>query len=473
MKYLSTRAAKGKATLHSFEDVLLAGLAGDGGLFVPETWPSFPPGFLKSLAGRSYQEIAVEVMLPFLGDSIDRKDFTALVHDAYARFAHQAITPLVQLDQRTWLMELFHGPTLAFKDVALQLLGQLFDHILAKRGSRITVVGATSGDTGSAAIEACRDREAVDIFILYPSGRTSDVQRKQMTTVPSANVHAIAIEGNFDDCQALVKSMFGDAEFRDAHALAAVNSINWARIMAQIVYYVASAVALGAPDRKIAFAVPTGNFGNIYAAYAAKRMGLPIEKLIVGTNSNDILARFFATAEMRKETVVPTYSPSMDIQVSSNFERLLFELLDRDGAAVEAKLAEFQQTGAFGVTPAVFAEVTALFEGSAVDDAQTKATIAATFAKTGYTLDPHSAVSVAAAARATLDPAVPIVTLACAHAAKFPDVVTAATGIHPPLPPHLADLFDRPERIVTLPNDLATVQAYVRRHARIGTRPGN
>jgi len=473
MKYLSTRAAKSDTARHSFEDVLLAGLAGDGGLFVPDTWPTFPPEFFSSLAGRPYQDVAVEVMLPFLGDSITRDEFTKLVHDAYGRFAHQAVTPLVQFDQRTWLMELFHGPTLAFKDVALQLLGQLFDHVLAKRGSRITVVGATSGDTGSAAIEACRDREAVDVFILYPSGRTSDVQRKQMTTVPSANVHAIAIEGNFDDCQALVKSMFGDAPFRDAHRLAAVNSINWARIMAQIVYYVAAAVALGAPGRKVAFAVPTGNFGNIYAAYAARRMGLPIEKLIVGTNSNDILARFFATAEMRKAEVVPTYSPSMDIQVSSNFERLLFELLGRDGGAVEAKLAEFQKTGAFGVTPEIFAEVSELFSGTAVDDPQTKATITGIYKKTGYILDPHSAVSVAAADRAKLDPAVPVVALACAHAAKFPDVVTAATGVHPALPPHMADLFDRPERIVTLPNDLATVQAYISRHARIGRKAGN
>jgi len=465
MNYISTR---GRSGVHSFEDVLLAGLAPDGGLFVPEIWPTFAPGFLDSLTGKSYQDAAVEIMLPFLGDTISRDDFTALVGEAYARFAHKAVTPLIQLDQQTWLMELFHGPTLAFKDVALQLLGQLFDHILAKRGARITVVGATSGDTGSAAIEACRDRDAVDIFILYPAGRTSDVQRKQMTTVPSANVHAIAIEGNFDDCQALVKSMFGDAGFRDDLALAAVNSINWARIMAQIVYYVVAAVALGAPARKIAFAVPTGNFGNVYAAYAAKRMGLPIEKLIVGTNSNDILARFFATSEMRKEAVVPTYSPSMDIQVSSNFERLLFELLGRDGNAVEAKLAEFQATGAFGVSPEIFAEVSALFSGTAVDDAATKATIATIHADTGYVLDPHSAVGVVAAARAAGSTPAPIVALACAHAAKFPEVVTEATGVHPALPPHMADLFDRPERIVTLPNDLATVQAYVRRHARIG-----
>jgi threonine synthase len=462
--YISTR---GNAGRKSFEDVLLAGLAPDGGLFVPETWPQFAPGFLESLAGMDYADAAVEIMLPFLGGAIYRDSFAGLARESYARFNHQAVTPLIQLDQRTWLLELFHGPTLAFKDVALQLLGRLFDHVLAKRGRRITVVGATSGDTGSAAIEACRDRDAVDIFILYPSGRTSDVQRRQMTTVPSANVHAIAIEGNFDDCQALVKAMFGDAGFRDAHALAAVNSINWARIMAQIVYYIVAGVALGAPDRKIAFAVPTGNFGNIYAAYAAKRMGLPIERLIVGTNSNDILARFFATSEMRKAAVVPTYSPSMDIQVSSNFERLLFELLDRDPAAVTARMAEFQATGAFGVSPEIFAEIGRTFAASAVDDPATKATISEIFQKTGYSLDPHSAVGVAAAHRAGLDPDIAIVALACAHPAKFPEVVTAATGIHPGLPPHMADLFDRKERIVTLPNDLAAVEAYIHERARV------
>jgi len=464
MNYISTR---GRAGSNSFEDVLLAGLAGDGGLFVPETWPTFAPGFLESLAGKSYQEAAVEIMLPFLGDSVSRAEFTGLVVGSYARFAHQAITPLIQLDQKIWLMELFQGPTLAFKDVALQLLGQLFDHILAKRGRRITVVGATSGDTGSAAIEACRDRDAVDIFILYPAGRTSDVQRKQMTTVPSANVHAIAVDGNFDDCQALVKAMFNDAGFRDTLSLAAVNSINWARIMAQIVYYVVAAVALGTPGRKVSFAVPTGNFGNIYAAYAAKRMGLPIERLIVGTNSNDILARFFTTAEMRKTDVVPTFSPSMDIQVSSNFERLLFELEGRDGAAVAERMASFQRTGAHDIPAESFAQLLKLFSANAVDDDATKAEIRDTYRRTGTVLDPHSAVGVRAARRSDIAPEIPIVALACAHPAKFPEVVTSATGLHPALPQHLADLFERPERIVRLPNDLGTVQAYIRAHARI------
>jgi threonine synthase len=464
MKYASTR---GGSAPRDFEQVLLAGLAPDGGLFVPEAWPQFRPGFLESLAGMGYADAAVEIMLPFLGGAIDRANFAALVRQAYSRFDHAAITPLIQLDQRIWLMELFHGPTLAFKDVALQLLGLLFDHVLAARGRRITVVGATSGDTGSAAIEACRDRDAVDIFILYPSGRTSDVQRRQMTTAPSANVHAIAIDGNFDDCQALVKAMFGDAAFRDDLALAAVNSINWARILAQIVYYVVAAVALGAPARKVAFAVPTGNFGNVYAAYAAGRMGLPIERLIVGTNSNDILARFFATAEMRKTAVVPTFSPSMDIQISSNFERLLFELEGRHGAAVSERMASFQRTGAHGIPPESFAVVQALFAASAVDDDATRSEIAETYRATGYILDPHSAVGVAAARRVHLPREIPVVALACAHPAKFPVVVAEATGIHPALPPHLADLFQRPERVVTLANDLATVQAYIRSRARI------
>ncbi len=463
MNYVSTRGDGGGL---GFEQVLLAGLAADGGLFVPDSWPLLSPEFLESLAGLSYQEAAVEIMLPFLGGSIDRADFAALVHDAYQRFAHRAITPLIQLDQRTWLMELFHGPTLAFKDVALQLLGRLFDHVLAKSGARITVVGATSGDTGSAAIEACRDRDSVDIFILYPAGRTSDVQRRQMTTVPSANVHAIAIEGTFDDCQALVKAMFNDVAFRERMKLAAVNSINWARILAQIVYYVVAAVALGAPKRPVAFAVPTGNFGNVYAAYAARRMGLPIAKLIVGTNSNDILTRFFATAEMRKSTVVPTFSPSMDIQVSSNFERLLFELVGRDPAEVRALMAQFQATGSFGVAESAFREATGLFAAASANDALTRATIAETWRGTGIVLDPHSAVGVAAAQQVTLSPEIPVIALACAHPAKFPEVVAEATGVHPQLPPHLADLFERPERIVTLPNDLATVQAYVSARAR-------
>jgi len=465
ISYISTRGRSGE---QGFEDVLLKGLAPDGGLFVPASFPSLSDGQLAGLSGKPYVDAATEIMVPFLGGAIGDSEFRALCAEAYGRFTHQAVTPLVQLDERLWILELFHGPTLAFKDVALQLLGLLFDHVLAKRAQRITVVGATSGDTGSAAIEACRDREAVDIFILYPAGRTSDVQRRQMTTVPSENVHAVAIEGTFDDCQALVKAMFADAPFRDDHALAAVNSINWARIMAQIVYYFVAAAALGSPRRKVAFAVPTGNFGDIYAGYVAGRMGLPIEKLIVGTNRNDILTRFFATAEMRKTTVVPTHSPSMDIQVSSNFERLLFDLLDRDAAVVTRTMDAFQSSGAFTVPPAAFTAATASFTAHAVDDRATEETIRDAFRAAGYTLDPHSAVGVAAARRAGLDPKIPIVVLATAHPAKFPEVVTGVTGVHPALPPHMADLFERAERLVTLPNDLKTVQRYVHQWARVG-----
>ncbi|NYZ11072.1 threonine synthase [Azospirillum sp. RWY-5-1] len=463
MRYISTRGA---APVLGFEDVLLAGLARDGGLYVPETWPTLSPEDLRAMRGLSYSEIAVRVMLPFLGGSIAEDDFRAMVEDAYGTFGHRAVTPLVQLDRRTWVLELFHGPTLAFKDVALQLLGRLFDHVLAKRGERVTIVGATSGDTGSAAIEACRDRENVDIVILHPKGRTSEVQRRQMTTVLSSNVHNVALEGTFDDCQDLVKGMFNDTAFRDRVNLSAVNSINWARIMAQIVYYVASAVALGAPDRKLAFVVPTGNFGNVYAAYGAVRMGVPIERLVVGSNSNDILARFFESGAMTARDVMPTLSPSMDIQISSNFERLLFDLLGRDGAAVEAAMRRFRSEGSFAVTDAQLAEALALFSGHRVDEAGTMATIADTARTCAYTVDPHTAVGVASAAASGVDPALPLVVLATAHPAKFPDAVEKATGRRPALPPRLADLYEREERLTVLPNDLATVQAFVTERSR-------
>ncbi|MBF0374812.1 MAG: threonine synthase, partial [Alphaproteobacteria bacterium] len=337
MRYVSTR---GHAPALAFDDVLLTGLARDGGLYVPETWPQFEPDAIRAMAGLSYEDLAVKVMLPFLGGTIPEDAFAELVSETCAAFGHEAVAPLRQLGRGDWLMELFHGPTLAFKDHALQLLGRLFDHVLCQRGQRVTIVGATSGDTGSAAIEACRDRASIDIVILHPKGRVSDVQRRQMTTVLSPNVHNVAIEGTFDDCQDLVKALFADLAFRDEMRLSAVNSINWARIMAQIVYYFAAATALGAPDRKLSFAVPTGNFGNVYAGYAARAMGLPIERFVVGSNSNDILTRFFESGAMTMGGVVPTLSPSMDIQVSSNFERLLFDLVGRDGAKVEALMAE-------------------------------------------------------------------------------------------------------------------------------------
>lgn len=459
MRYISTR---GEAPALSFEDVLLAGLARDGGLYVPESWPAIGADDLRAMRGLSYPEIAVRVMAPFLGGAIPEADFRRIVADAYSGFEHPAIAPLVQLDERFWLMELFHGPTIAFKDYALQLVGRLFDHFLAKRGSRVTIVGATSGDTGSAAIEACRDRDAMDIFILHPKGRVSEVQRRQMTTVPASNVHNIAIEGSFDDCQDLVKAMFNDPAFRDEMALSAVNSINWARIMAQIVYYVAGAVALGAPDRRIAFAVPTGNFGNIYAAYGARAMGLPVEKLIVGSNTNDILDRFFKTGEMAMTPVVPTISPSMDIQISSNFERLLFDLHDRDGKALADRMRSFREARSFKVSPGQMDRARALFDSHRLDDDGIRRTIAETHRETGQLIDPHTAVGLAAARACAADPDVAVVSLACAHPAKFPDAVEAASGIRPALPPKLTDLFEREERLTALPNDLATIQKHVR-----------
>jgi len=376
------------------------------------------------------------------------------------------VAPLTQLDTNLWLLELFHGPTLAFKDYALQLVGLLFDRVLKARGSRITVVGATSGDTGSAAIEACKDRTAVDIFIMHPHGRTSEVQRRQMTTITSGNVHNLAIEGTFDDCQNLVKEMFADAKMRDELNLSAVNSINWARIMAQVVYYAWAALRLGAPHRPVSFAVPTGNFGNVFAGYVARKMGLPIVKFAVGSNRNDILTRYFETGSMTAAKVVPTLSPSMDIQISSNFERLLFDAHGNDAAAVTGLMDRFKQGGAYTVDAAAHERILSLFSGTRLDDAETQALIKDTHAKTGYVLDPHSAIGVAAAQALKGDPAVPVIAMATAHPAKFPDAVSASTGTRPQLPPHLADLMQRPERFTTLPNDLNQIKAYVRQHTR-------
>jgi len=459
MRYVSTR---GTAPALDFEGALLAGLARDGGLYVPQTWPELTPSGLKALAGLGYADLAQRVTAPFVaGSRFTAAELGELASDAYRDFGHVAVAPLKQLDRNLWLLELFHGPTLAFKDLPLQLVGRMFDRALTRRGERVTIVGATSGDTGSAAIEACRDRAAIDIFILYPHNRVSDVQRRQMTSVDAPNVHTIAIEGSFDDCQDLVKAMFNDMAFRDRHRLSAVNSINWARIMAQIVYYVATAVSLGAPRRPVSFSVPTGNFGNVYAAYAAHLMGLPIDQLIVATNRNDILARFFDAAELRIETVEPSLSPSMDIQVSSNFERLIFDLYDRDGAAVTAAMAEFRRTGRLAVGNARWQRARERFTGFRLDDEGTKDCIREVYRKTGELVDPHSAISIAAALRCRRDHQVPMVALGAAHPAKFPDAVEAATGVRPALPRHLADLLDRPERINVLPNDLRRVQAFV------------
>ncbi len=466
MFYLSTRDARRPPERLAFDAVLLAGLAADGGLYVPEAWPTLDAAALRALRGRTYGEIAAAVMAPFLGGAIDAGQFRRLVDAAYRNFHHPAVAPLRQLDSNLWLLELFHGPTLAFKDYALQLVGLMFDHVLTRRQQRVTIIGATSGDTGSAAMEACRDRDSLDVFILYPEGRITEVQRRQMTTVPAANVHAIAIEGTFDDCQDLVKAMFADVRFRAQHNLSAVNSINWARVMAQVVYYVAAALALGAPDRPVAFSVPTGNFGNVYAAHVARRMGLPISKLVIGTNRNDILARFLNDGTMTMSGVEPSLSPSMDIQVSSNFERLYFELKGRDGAAVAAAFKSFRATGTLPVSDAEWRAARNLFEAHRVDDGQTLAEIAGTYRSTGDLLDPHSAIAVAAARRTASDPAVPLVALASAHPAKFPAAVEQATGVRPPLPPELADLYDRPERRNVLPKDLAAVERFIVERAR-------
>lgn len=464
MRYVSTR---GEAPVLGFEEVLLAGLACDGGLYVPESCPQVTPGEIAALAGLDFAEMATRVMAPFVAEDIAEDDFAALVRDSYRGFRHPCVAPLRQLEPALWLMELFHGPTLAFKDYAMQLVGRLFDHVLRRRGQRVTIVAATSGDTGSAAIEACRDRDAIDIFVLHPKGRVSEVQRRQMTTVAAANVHNIAIEGSFDDCQDLVKAMFADAEFRAAMRLSAVNSINWARVMAQITYYFAAAVALGAPERAVAFSVPTGNFGNVYAASVARRMGLPVAALVVATNRNDILTRFFESGTMTMAEVHPTLSPSMDIQVSSNFERLLFDLYERDGAAVAGLMAGFRTEGSMTVDEPRWRAACEVFDGFRLDDEGTLAVIAEIHAETGILVDPHSAVGIAAA-RARRTAAVPMVALATAHPAKFPDAVEKATGVRPALPGHLADLFERDERCTTLPAALAEVQDLIR--ARVACR---
>jgi threonine synthase len=453
VKYVSTRGAAPELT---FADVLLAGLASDGGLYVPATWPSMP----ELRRDRDYATIAAAVMAPFIDGDVDIGTLRRICDDAYATFRHPAVCPLVQIGPDDWLLELFHGPTLAFKDVALQVVGRLFDHILGLRGEHITVVGATSGDTGSAAIDAVAGRHNVDIVVLYPEGRVSEVQRRQMTTVAAANVRTVAVEGTFDDCQDLVKAMFADATFRAEHRLAAVNSINWARVMAQVVYYATAVTHLGGGP--VSFAVPTGNFGNVLSGWVARRMGLPIERLVIGSNRNDILSRFLHSGIMATSVVVPTLSPSMDIQVSSNFERLLFELNHRDGGMTAEQLHRFRATGALVVESDQLDAVTSVFDATRIDDEATIEIIARTYAETGILVDPHTAVGLGAAGH-DRPRSVPMVTLATAHPAKFPDAVERATGIRPPLPAHLADLLDRPEHTTTLPNDLAKIEAFVAR----------
>ncbi len=459
MRYVSTR---GVAPVLSFADVLLAGLADDGGLYVPETWPALDLGAVRELTDASYADLAVEVMAPFVQGSLEREELATMARDAYATFEHPDVVPLVSLGDDLWVQELFHGPTLAFKDVALQLVGRLFDHELARRSARVTIVGATSGDTGSAAIEACRDRDAIDIFILHPAGRVSEVQRRQMTTVDAPNVHNIAIAGTFDDCQDLVKAMFADEAFRTEQQLSAVNSINWARVMAQVVYYVRAALTLTGCKGPVDVTVPTGNFGNVYAGWVAQRMGTPIGRLVVGTNRNDILTRFFATATMDIVPVEPTMSPSMDIQVSSNLERLLFELLGRDGTAVAELLAHFRAEGTVSVDPSILQPLREGWSAASIDEEQTLAVMRAAFEESGMLLDPHTAVGVGAAREVGVRPGFPMVCLATAHPAKFPDAVERGTGVRPELPERLADLFERSEHFTSLPNDLSAVQSHIR-----------
>ena len=458
MRYVSTR---GQGPVLSFEEVLLAGLARDGGLYVPEAWPRLAPDEIAGFAGQSYETVAFRVMRPFVGDAFDAGEFRQLVDDAYASFDHPARCPLVQLGPNEWILELHRGPTLAFKDVALQLVGRMFEAVLARRGARVTIVGATSGDTGSAAMEAFRGSALVDVFFLHPAGRISEVQRRQMTTPPEPNVHAIAMEGDFDDCQARVKDLFNDLAFRDEVGLAAANSINWARVLAQTVYYVTAAVALGAPRRPVSFSVPTGNFGDIYAGHVARHMGVPISALVIATNENDILHRTLQTGRYERQSVHPSIAPSMDIQVSSNFERLLWELYDNDAGAVVQLMQELNDGRAFTLSQGALHRLREGFS-SARSDTQAALTTIRRVAGQGMVLDPHTAIGVAAAEACRGDPATPMVVLGTAHAAKFPDAVERACGIRPALPARMADLLDRPERLADLPNDPEALKAHIR-----------
>lgn len=462
MRYVSTR---GSAPALDFEGATLAGLASDGGLYVPEVWPEFSTAEIAAIRGMSYVDTAVTVMRPFVAGCLDDATLKRLCEAAYGRFSHDAVTPLVQLDHQQWLMELFHGPTLAFKDVALQLLGQLFETFLSKRDAHLTIIGATSGDTGSAAIDGVAGRAKIDIFMLHPVGRVSDVQRRQMTTVLAPNVHNIAIEGSFDDAQAIVKALFNDRDFNGRFTLSAVNSINWARLMAQVVYYFYTAVRLGAPDRPVAFSVPTGNFGDVFAGYVASRMGLPVAKLIVATNVNDILHRALTTGDYSCGDVTPTATPSMDIQVSSNFERLLFDLAGRDGKGLAKMMADFEATKAMTIPADMLAGAKDLFTSARIDADGMSNVMRWAHERADEVIDPHTAIGLAAARAADLPTDVPVVTLATAHPAKFRDAVERATGVRPHMPARLGNLFDREERYDTLPATKEAIAAYVAERA--------
>ncbi len=461
IRYISTR---GPGDPKTFLDVVMAGLAPDSGLYIPDLWPELDAELVSHMAGTPYTAIAANIMEPFIGKSLKPGVLQKILADTYETgiFNHSAVAPLNQIGPNAWLLELFHGPTLSFKDYALQFMGKLFDHILEESGQKLTMIGATSGDTGSAAIEACRRCKNITIFILHPKGRTSEVQRRQMTTVEAANVFNIAIEGTFDDCQALVKGMLSDAKTQQELRLSAVNSINWARIMAQIVYYAVAAVALGAPHRPVSFTVPTGNFGNVYAAWSARRIGVPIDRLTIASNRNDILTRFFETGEMRVDKVMPSLSPSMDIQISSNFERYLCDLMHRDHNALNAAMSKFRTQKTFTLDDALMQQARRDFAAERTTDPETLQMMKECYDHTGILVDTHTSVGLHATLQSQQDPTIPTVTLACAHPAKFPDAVEQATGIRPPLPPHLADLMDRAEHLMVLPNDLQKITAYIR-----------
>ena len=464
MRYVSTR---GDAPSLNFVEVTLAGLARDGGLYVPETWPQLDAETIAGFAGRPYAEVAADVIGPFVGDAIAPADLARMLREAYDTFRHPAVAPLTQLAPGTFVLELFHGPTLAFKDLAMQLIGRLMDHVLAKRRERTTVVVATSGDTGGAAVEAFRGRAQVDLVVLFPNGRISDVQRRMMTTAPEDNVHALAIDGTFDDCQAIVKGLFNHHAFRDRVRLSGVNSINVARIVAQVVYYVTAAVALGAPARKVAFTVPTGNFGDIFAGYVARRMGLPVDRLVIATNVNDILARALKSGAYELHAVTPTASPSMEIQVASNFERALFEAMDRDAKTVRTMMAALVQSRRFVIPARALADLRAVFSADCADEQETAATIRTVKREAGYLVDPHTAVAIAVAEKEHHDGAAPMIVLSTAHPAKFPAAVEAACGVRPALPDWLADLPRKPERQTVLPADQAAVEHFISSVSRV------
>ena len=458
MQYVSTR---GEAPPLDFAEAMLAGLARDGGLYVPQSWPQLEPELIGSFAGRPYAEVAVEVVRRFVDDSIAETDLARIASEAYGTFRHPAVAPLTQFGVNTFVLELHHGPTLAFKDLAMQLLARLMDHVLAARDERRTIVVATSGDTGGAAVEAFRDRNQVDLVVLFPHNRISDVQRRMMTTAAATNVNAVAIDGTFDDCQSIVKGLFNHHAFRDRVRLSGVNSINWARIVAQAVYYFTAAVSLGAPQRKVAFTVPTGNFGDIYAGYVAQRMGLPIDRLTIATNANDILVRTLATGTYELREVISTTSPSMDIQVSSNFERLLFDAYKRDSNVIRSSMGSLAQSRRFTLSAAALAQIRALFTAGRADEDEVASTIRTVKRETGNLIDPHTAVGIAVAEKEHRDRAVPMVVLSTAHAAKFPDAVEAACGVRPALPEWLSDLNKRPERVTVLPVDQSAVERFV------------